>query len=125
MREWNIGDLLITYKNQSTVLNASLLKKQGIEDLETVERLCASHVDKFKIFEAMENTDDPKELHDLAIVYEALEFSQQHVWGFPENRDMHRWWVVPKCTCPHVDNENAYGTEYRHINGNCPVHGKL
>ena len=118
-------DLSVTYKGKITILNKKMLKRQGITDLKVIKALKVSHLIKFEIFEKMENTDDPQKLHQLAIELEQLEFAQQTLWGFEQNSNYHYWWKVPKCTCANMDNYDAYGTKYRHVNLNCPVHGKL
>jgi len=118
-------ELTVTYKGKKTILNKRMLIRQGITDLKVIEALKESHITKFEIFEKMENTDDPQKLHQLAIEFEQLEFAQQTLWGFKMNSNYHYWWKVPKCTCPDMDNYDTYGTKYKHVNSNCPVHGKL
>ena len=125
MKPYENKDLVVTYKDKAMMLNPRLLEQQGIEDMESINKLKDTHVERFKIFEAMENTDDSKELQELAIQFEKLEFKQQKLWGFEPNSDFHRWWEVPKCTCPKSDNRDAYGTPYRYYVGKCPVHTSL
>ena len=122
MKEYKEKDLIVKYHGKGVMINPVLLRKQGIKDKETVEELKLTHEDRLRIFEAMENTDDPEDLKEFAWQMECLEFEQQKLWGFPLNRDFHRWWEVPKCRCPHMDNLDEYPSKYRIISGKCPVH---
>ena len=103
-------------------LNPDLLEKQKISQ-RTERWLRSSHEIKAEIFGAMEATDDPVTLKALAKIETALEFHQQELWGFKRDENMHYWWQVPKCRCPKLDNQERYGTQYRIVSGDCPVHG--
>lgn len=106
----------------TVVLNPELLKKQKISK-RTEKWLLSSHRIKIEVFNAMQATDDPATLKALAQIETALEFHQQELWGFEPNENMHYWWLVPKCRCPHLDNAERYGTPYRITSLACPVHG--
>jgi hypothetical protein len=103
-------------------ISENLCKKQNLSD-ETINLICETHSTKCGLLEDMENTDDKQELRALALQVEEIEFALQRMWGFTEDRNYHRWWEVPKCLCPHWDNRDNYGTPYRIINKECPVHG--
>jgi len=90
-----------------------------------IEKLKEIHIERMKLEEQMENTNDPILLHKFAQKREQIEYRLQKVWGFPEDSNYHRWWEVPKCTCPRLDNLDNYPTKYRNIDLQCPVHGKL
>jgi hypothetical protein len=121
-QELESDNLLVEYKGKKTYLNPKLIIQQGL-DKETIDELKLTHEDRFRIFEAMENTNDPEELREFAAQMEVIEFEQQRLWGFPQDRNYHKWYLVPKCICPSSDNADRYGTEYRVINEKCPVHG--
>jgi hypothetical protein len=123
--EFNKEDLIAEYNGKRVLLNPRLLKKQEIADPEVIQKLIDSHIEKLKIIEQMDMSDDPVNLHNLAVDIEKIEFKQQELWGFPKNRDYHYWYNVPKCTCPYMDNRDNYGTPFRLVDDNCPVHGKL
>jgi hypothetical protein len=75
--------------------------------------------------EKMKKTDDKSELKELAYTIENIEFMMQEAWGFPKDSNYHtHWFELPKCICPKMDNKDSYGTPYRVIRVDCPVHGK-
>lgn len=52
------------------------------------------------------------------------EYRLQELWGFPKDPNYHRFWEMAGCTCPKMDNEDAYPTGYYTRSGNCPLHGE-
>lgn len=112
----------VTYKGQKMYkLNERLSRMQGlsVEDIETLKDL---HVIKLEIFEKMEKSSDKKELQELALEVENIEFQLQKTWKFKQDRNYHDWYLVPKCSCPKMDNVDMKGTIYRTINHNCIIH---
>lgn len=52
-----------------------------------------------------------------------LEFELQRLWGFPQDKEFHRYWLsVGHCKCGAIDNLERLGYG-RIINLDCPVHG--
>lgn len=52
-----------------------------------------------------------------------LEFELQRLWGFPQDKEFHRYWLsVGHCKCGAIDNLERLGYG-RIINLGCPVHG--
>ena len=78
---------------------------------------------KHYLFEFMKSTDDTNKLKRYAGLVESIEFKLQHHWGFTLSSGFHDWFMVPKCECPKYGNQESRGTDYRHINPNCKVHG--
>jgi hypothetical protein len=118
---------LVIYHNGSvlSVLNENLVKKQKLDQYQ-IEELKNLHIKMCELKKQMEKTDDVAELHEFAKQVEDLEFAMQKIWNFEENRNFHTHWIrVPKCICPHMDNQDYYGTPFRNINAKCPVHGKI
>lgn len=112
---------IVNHQGRMSRLNSRLVEKQGL-DQERVDVIKDLHIEKDDIFELMKNTDDVKKLKELAFSVENLEFQLQAAWKFPQDRNYHRWWEVPKCKCPSMDNQDNYGTMYRVIAGHCPIH---
>lgn len=104
-------------------LNFRLAEKQKVSD-ENIEKLKEVHVRKLEVFDKMKETEDKNLLKELAITVENIEFELQKLWGFEEDKNMHEWYMVPKCACPKIDNHDNRGTEFKIINLDCPVHGK-
>ena len=119
---WILSDLIVKYKDKGMSLNPALIVRQGITDMGTINELKQTHEDRFRIFEAMENTNDVKDLKEFAFQFECLEYEQQKLWGFPQDRNFHCWYDVPKCSCPKMDNADNKGSEYRIISADCPIH---
>lgn len=92
-------------------------------DVEHLNELKELHVQKLILFKAMEETDDPVLLKAYANNFEQIEFAMQQCWGFEMDRNHHRWFEVPKCTCPKMDNADRIGTPYRIHTADCPIHG--
>lgn len=105
-------------------LSETLVAKQKLTE-QQVQKIKELHCARSVVWDCMLGTEDKEELHILSEFMEQCEYALQKAWGFPQDRNMHNWWLVPKCTCPEMDNEDAYGTEYRCINMKCPVHGSL
>ena len=112
----------ITINDQTVTLNEDLIAKQGI-DGEAIAEILGLHAKKLALFEAMKAAEEfsleayGRELRDN-------EFALQRAWGFPQSAKYHRFWEVPRCTCPTMDNEERYPSGMYVVNGNCPVHGE-
>ena len=59
----------------------------------------------------------------LYIVWYELELALQDLWGFEYDPNRIKWWKYPRCTCPKLDNEDAYPAGYYITNDDCPIHG--
>lgn len=116
-------DLIVYYCGKPKVkINSRLLDKQKCWDnLEEIKEL---HVQKFCINDLILNTDNKIELKELCKNITECEFKLQELWGFPKDKNFHRFWETPKCTCPKMDNEDAYPTGYYAINMQCILHGE-
>lgn len=103
------------------VLNPNLVKKQNLSD-EQITKITELHTEKRHLMDLMTKVDTVSLLKYYANQIENIEFSLQELWGFPKDRNYHRFWDVPKCTCPKMDNLERIGTEYKIYNSNCPIH---
>ena len=110
----------VTYGKHDIVLNPNMVKTdKQLEELKIV------YIDLFKIFEKMENTNNPIKLYWLNKEIEPLEFKMQELFGFPVNSDYHRYWCeCPKCSCPKLDNFDERGSGSRYIDISCIIHGE-
>jgi len=74
--------------------------------------------------EKIKKETDIEKLHFIAEMITELDFKLQDAWGFERDARFHTWWYrAPKCTCGTMDNRDALGSGYEHINANCPLHG--
>lgn len=115
-------DLVVTYKGVPKFrLNARLVAQKNLssDDVEWIKKF---HVDRLGIEEVMENASH-KDLKGLYALWYDNQRTLQEAWKFPLNDNFIRFWNVPQCTCPKMDNEDAYPTGYYTVNSSCPVHG--
>jgi hypothetical protein len=105
-----------------TSLNRRLVIKQGLT-AEEIELLKDTHVVRRILFNCMEATDDAIHLRRFAKVFEELENCQQELWKFGANKSFHRWFEVPKCSCPKLDNQDCLGSEVDVVDLTCKIHG--
>ena len=106
-------------------INAKFVETHPISLMDAIY-IQRGHKIKTKLFQKMEASDDPNELKMWDQQVTKNEFDLQKFWGFPQNESMHKFWLVPKCTCPKMDNEERYGQEHGFIiNNDCKVHGNL
>ncbi len=109
--------------NTLYMINQNLVNRQKVspEDVKRIVKL--QNLRKY-FFDFMELSNDKDEIRRLDKIVTQIEFQLQKLWGFPQNKNFHRWFDVPKCTCPKMDNADNMGSEYRIINPNCILHGK-
>ena len=105
-------------------LNEHLILQQKLSESEVLQIL-KLHEYKLTIRAKMRAlpSDNPK-IKAYAKDLERVEFLLQDAWKFERNINYHKFWEAPHCTCPKMDNDDAYPTGYyvRHLG--CPVHGE-
>ena len=116
-------DNVVVFKGiPRTRLSQRLITQKGLTQ-EYVDLIKMQHVRKLEIFDLMQVEISPKVLKELATKVTRIEFELQKLWGFPLDKNYHRFWEVPACICPAMDNYDRYPTGYYVINSSCPVHG--
>jgi hypothetical protein len=65
----------------------------------------------------------PTVARTLFKLWEANEYILQDLWGFDRDPKYHFSYEFPHCTCPKLDNDDAY-PYMRYIHGDCPIHGE-
>jgi hypothetical protein len=50
------------------------------------------------------------------------EYKLQDLWGFERDPNFHKFWEMDGCTCPTMDNRDAYPYQ-QIVDGRCPLHG--
>jgi hypothetical protein len=98
-------------------LNEALLKKQGIN--KETEALLE---DEYNFLSSV--LADPELYTDPVAEVEKREYNLQRLWGFPQDRNYHRYWKhIKGCTCPKRDNEDPMYFGRRITVSDCPWHG--
>lgn len=115
-------DILIDEINILTRLNLNLAIKQGLNQ-DDVDRLKFLHIGKYNLIKQMEQTDDKYLLRMFGGMITLIEFELQRSWKFPMDKKFHRFWDLPKCSCPKIDNDDRYPTGIYVTSQNCPIHG--
>jgi hypothetical protein len=115
--------LLIEYPDGTkSRLNQNLVILQDIS-ISNIKKLVKLHLKLRSVYELMKSTDDSILLRKLANQCKKIEFAQQKCWNFPLDETFHKWYEVPKCSCPHMDNFEMRGTSFKYINADCLIHG--
>jgi hypothetical protein len=105
-------------------INPNLAQQQELTDLQ-IDQLKDLHIIRMQLYERIDYflEADPNHIPALLIEYTSGEYEMQRLWGFPEDSNYHRFWDIPACACPKMDNNERVGTEYTVISGGCPLHG--
>ena len=117
------AQLVVSHNGKEILLlNKALLDQQNC--WKNLDKLKALHEERLELEDMMHASNDPGFLILCDTLYTQIEFELQDAWGFPRNANFHRFWMRPKCTCPHIDNEDSYPFGFYVTVGNCPLHGK-
>lgn len=103
-------------------INEKLIEAKNVHH--NLEKIIDLHEEKLEIYASIKKNQYPSVavFRDFADKLTILEFRLQRLWGFSEDKNFHRFWETPKCTCPKMDNADAY--PYRqYINMDCKLHG--
>lgn len=106
-------------------MNTRLVKQQRLSK-EDEQRIINLHIRKQDLFKEMERATligDKDELKTLDTLVTDLEFVLQDAWRFPRDIKFHKFWERPGCSCPKMDNEDAWPTGYYVRIGDCLIHG--
>jgi len=106
-----------------SMINQNLVNRQKVSD-EDVKRIVKLQTIRKYFYDFIELSDDKEEIRRLDRIITQIEFQLQKLWGFPQDRNYHRWFDVPKCSCPKWDNVDSLGSEFKIINPNCQLHGE-
>ena len=114
-------------KTQTTKLNTSLLNKQKVSDKQ-LQKIISAYRRMVSLVKRAASLDINKQkprIKRLADLHREAEFELQEAWNFPRDARFHKhWYSFPHCTCPKLDNIDAWGTDRAVINSNCPIHGQ-
>jgi hypothetical protein len=115
----------IKHKDKVLGINLDLIREQKI-DFDTLCEIVKLHKIRSDLFDILTSIIDPTiESALIRILFKQLreiEFELQILWGFPTNEIMHRSYLLPHCTCPKLDNRDAF-PHIQYKDGGCPLHG--
>lgn len=107
------------------LLNGYFIELKGI-DKATCETLADLHRQKHSLISDMLGCDRSEnvKLHELDNLIGEVEYKLQETWGFTQDDNWHRTWLLPHCECSAAANITAYPC-HKIISPKCPVHGEL
>jgi len=120
---------LVVWHNgkENMMLNKSLLDQ--LNRWTSLDLLKELHSKRLHIEDEMEEInseglpkDKIKNLHDQ---WTENQYKLQKAWGFQEDGKKHRFWDIPACKCPKMDNDERYPTGYYVISEGCKLHWTL
>jgi hypothetical protein len=110
------------FNHRGTVLgvNLDLVKEQRI----TFEALCGIvqlHKERYDLKNFMGRTTNKRLIKILYKQLTDIEFELQTLWGFELNQIRHMSFLWPHCTCPKMDNRDAF-PHVQYYSSNCILH---
>lgn len=109
------------------LINTALVKQAQINDL-VLAKIKTMHHEREDLFDLMKVMDPKEDQKSLAICgaeFHKIEAQLQTLWGFKQDVNYHKFWKLPHCECPMLDNEDAYPRGFYGYSNACPVHGKV
>ena len=67
----------------------------------------------------MTKCSDIYTLVEASRIWTDIQYKLQDAWGFERDSNYHRFWDLPHCTCPVMDNNDAYPTKYTMVHSGC------
>ena len=105
------------------MINLALVRKQGVTD-DAAYKIMSLQQTRDMLHEAMKQCSwNKKVLQQYPPLLETIETELQALWGFEQNINYYKFWDVPACACPSMDNNDKYPYGNYVINLSCPVHG--
>lgn len=105
-------------------LNPILIKQQKLNAI-SVSTILKLHTKKDKLLQKMQRLDPDEDIDTLRTLAKAVmanEYALQKAWGFRKDRSYHKFWMLPHCQCPVLDNEDQYPFGPYYVNENCIYH---
>lgn len=126
------GSVKIWYKRKDGTtfyLNPHLIRERKIGWM-AIKGIIKAHKEKDAIINAMmcvqvNHINMIKHLRLLAKEVTKIEYRLQKLWHFKKDKKFHRFWELPHCSCPRMDNEDRYPSKNYIINYSCILHGSV
>ena len=108
--------------NQDDVsVNLSLAKKYGLSR-DSIIMISSLHQQRQLIFDALESGEFLPSTR-INNMLESIEESLQLLWFNRVDLNYYRFWDIPKCGCPKMDNSDRYPYGNYIISEGCKFHG--
>lgn len=119
-------DLVWEHDGKQYQLPSALVEKQGLtqEQVDVVKFFQKKREELNDAIKSIDHETYPTPFKVLVDAWNENEGKLQVAWGFDFDHTMQRWFNIPKCTCPKLDNEERLGTVHRIIVEGCPCHGR-
>ena len=106
------------------MINKQLAKHRNLSN-ETIKDITSCQKYRSNIIALMKSCGDKDNLRQLYQDWVEIEYKLQELWGFSKDPKRHKFWNLPQCTCPKMDNDDMYpygmhGGYY--ISEICPMH---
>ena len=95
----------------------------SVETIIKIEQLHDTRGTVHKAIRSATLAQSKEVVYALASSLPSIETALQVLWGFPTDINYYRFWEVPCCICPRMDNEDSYPSGYYVINSQCWLHG--
>lgn len=118
-------DLVWEHDGKQYKLPMALVEKQELnqEQVDAVKFFQKKREELNDALNTLDHETYPVPFKALVDAWNENEGKLQMAWGFDFDHTMQRWFNIPKCTCPKLDNEERLGTVHRIIMEGCPCHG--
>lgn len=104
------------------MINYKLALKQNLND-DDIQKIELLHLVRQQVHKALfDGALNPT--NAVGMMLQSLDSDLQTLWRFEKNDRFYKWWWVPTCTCPKIDNDDAYPCGYYTTNMSCPLHGE-
>lgn len=88
-------------------INMRLAEARGLSD-KAIGNINKLHKVVDILVESMEYEDDIDVLVSLYQSWREAQFALQKLWGFKPDSMYHKDYMLPKCSCPKLDNDENY-----------------
>lgn len=116
--------ITVNYKGKKIILSESFINKNNA--MNNLKILKSLFLKRMKLYDKMEKTDKQQELRILADKVLKNEYLIQEAYNLKRNNDYFRFWELPKCSCPKMDNREMLGLGKGYIySSECIIHGNI
>lgn len=108
------------------MINLRLARKQELSD-ETIYKIMMLQEARDDIHKAMTligDTGEKELLQHFKEMLPAIETTLQKLWKFDIDPNFYKFWNVPCCMCPDMDNNDNFPIGPYYVNLDCPIHGE-